>query len=80
MHMGMLIYKNVLIFAVLDGLKYADSHEWVKVDGSVATIGITHHAQVNQILYLYFIYSMLNYFPFSYDLKVLSYATEILNL
>ncbi|CAL5441523.1 glycine cleavage system H protein, mitochondrial-like [Camellia sinensis] len=30
---------------VLDGLKYASSHEWVKVEGSVATIGITHHAQ-----------------------------------
>ncbi|RDX72791.1 Glycine cleavage system H protein, mitochondrial [Mucuna pruriens] len=30
---------------VLDGLKYADSHEWVKHEGSVATIGITDHAQ-----------------------------------
>ncbi|XP_058224404.1 glycine cleavage system H protein, mitochondrial-like [Rhododendron vialii] len=30
---------------VLEGLKYASSHEWVKVDGSVATIGITDHAQ-----------------------------------
>ncbi|XP_009615541.1 glycine cleavage system H protein, mitochondrial [Nicotiana tabacum] len=30
---------------VLDGLKYASSHEWVKHDGSVATIGITDHAQ-----------------------------------
>jgi glycine cleavage system H protein len=26
-------------------LKYADSHEWAKVDGQVATIGITDHAQ-----------------------------------
>ncbi|KAK4347499.1 hypothetical protein RND71_033838 [Anisodus tanguticus] len=26
-------------------LKYAESHEWVKVDGSSATIGITDHAQ-----------------------------------
>jgi glycine cleavage system H protein len=25
--------------------RYAASHEWVKVDGNVATIGITHHAQ-----------------------------------
>jgi glycine cleavage system H protein len=25
--------------------RYAKSHEWVKVDGSVATIGITDHAQ-----------------------------------
>ncbi|XP_021893604.1 glycine cleavage system H protein 1, mitochondrial [Carica papaya] len=30
---------------VLEGLKYAASHEWVKHEGSVATIGITHHAQ-----------------------------------
>ncbi|KAL2525241.1 Glycine cleavage system H protein 3 [Abeliophyllum distichum] len=31
--------------AVVEGLKYATSHEWVKHEGSVATIGITHHAQ-----------------------------------
>ncbi|KAA0038546.1 glycine cleavage system H protein [Cucumis melo var. makuwa] len=30
---------------VLDGLKYASSHEWVKHEGSVATVGITDHAQ-----------------------------------
>ncbi|XP_075090319.1 glycine cleavage system H protein 2, mitochondrial [Nicotiana tabacum] len=30
---------------VVKDLKYADSHEWVKVDGSSATIGITDHAQ-----------------------------------
>ncbi|KAL5791458.1 hypothetical protein ACOSP7_000052 [Xanthoceras sorbifolium] len=30
---------------VLDELKYASSHEWVKHEGSVATIGITDHAQ-----------------------------------
>lgn len=34
-------------FAVLEGLKYASSHEWVKHEGSVATIGITDHAQVS---------------------------------
>lgn len=28
-----------------DDLKYAKSHEWVRVDGDVATIGITDHAQ-----------------------------------
>ena len=33
-------------YAVLDGLKYASSHEWVKHEGPVATIGITDHAQV----------------------------------
>jgi glycine cleavage system H protein len=26
-------------------LKYAPSHEWVRVDGDVATVGITDHAQ-----------------------------------
>ncbi|KAL5707596.1 NADP-dependent glutamate dehydrogenase [Ranunculus cassubicifolius] len=31
--------------SVLEGLKYAPSHEWVKHDGGVATIGITDHAQ-----------------------------------
>ncbi|KAL0924146.1 hypothetical protein M5K25_004954 [Dendrobium thyrsiflorum] len=30
---------------VLDGLKYSSSHEWIKHEGSVATIGITGHAQ-----------------------------------
>ncbi|WOL16490.1 glycine cleavage system H protein 2, mitochondrial-like [Canna indica] len=30
---------------VINDLKYADTHEWVKVDGSSATIGITDHAQ-----------------------------------
>lgn len=28
-----------------DNLKYSKEHEWVKVDGRVATIGITHYAQ-----------------------------------
>eukprot|EP00262_Sarcandra_glabra_P010739 TRINITY_DN26136_c0_g1_i1.p1 TRINITY_DN26136_c0_g1~~TRINITY_DN26136_c0_g1_i1.p1 ORF type:complete len:155 (+),score=39.28 TRINITY_DN26136_c0_g1_i1:67-531(+) len=31
--------------SVLKDLKYADSHEWVKVDGTSATVGITDHAQ-----------------------------------
>jgi glycine cleavage system H protein len=26
-------------------LKYTDTHEWVRVDGDIATIGITDHAQ-----------------------------------
>ncbi|KAK7406371.1 hypothetical protein VNO78_07995 [Psophocarpus tetragonolobus] len=39
---------------VLDGLKYADSHEWVKHEGSVATIGITDHAQdhLGEVVYV----------------------------
>ncbi|MDD3313381.1 glycine cleavage system protein GcvH [Pseudodesulfovibrio sp.] len=28
-----------------EDLKYAKSHEWCKVDGDVATVGITHFAQ-----------------------------------
>lgn len=34
-----------VITTVLKDLKYADSHEWVKVDGNSATIGISDHAQ-----------------------------------
>jgi glycine cleavage system H protein len=26
-------------------LKYSKTHEWVKIDGTSATVGITHHAQ-----------------------------------
>ena len=28
-----------------EDLKYTKDHEWVRVDGTKATIGITHHAQ-----------------------------------
>jgi glycine cleavage system H protein len=28
-----------------DDLKYAKSHEWVRVSGDIATVGITDHAQ-----------------------------------
>lgn len=30
---------------VLDDRKYTDSHEWVKLDGDIATIGISDYAQ-----------------------------------
>lgn len=30
---------------VVDGLYYTKEHEWVKVEGTVATVGITDHAQ-----------------------------------
>ena len=35
-------------------LRYADSHEWVRVDGEIGTIGITDHAQkqLGEIVYL----------------------------
>ncbi len=28
-----------------DQLRYANSHEWIKVDGDVGTVGISDHAQ-----------------------------------
>ncbi|GMY34970.1 glycine cleavage system H protein 2, mitochondrial [Fagus crenata] len=31
--------------SVVKDLKYLDSHEWVKVEGNSATVGITDHAQ-----------------------------------
>ncbi|KAK4420988.1 Glycine cleavage system H protein 2, mitochondrial [Sesamum alatum] len=37
--------RNRGFATVIKDLKYADSHEWVKVDGNSATIGITDHAQ-----------------------------------
>lgn len=30
---------------IVDGLLYSESHEWVKVDGNVAIIGVTDFAQ-----------------------------------
>lgn len=30
---------------ILDTLRYADSHEWVKLEGDIATVGITDYAQ-----------------------------------
>jgi glycine cleavage system H protein len=30
---------------VLDGLFYTKDHEWVKIEGDTATVGITDHAQ-----------------------------------
>ena len=30
---------------ILEGLKYSDSHEWVKVDGNVALVGVSDYAQ-----------------------------------
>lgn len=28
-----------------EDLKYADSHEWIRMDGDIGTVGITDHAQ-----------------------------------
>jgi glycine cleavage system H protein len=30
---------------ILENLRYAPSHEWIKVDGEIGTVGITDHAQ-----------------------------------
>lgn len=30
---------------VIEGLRYAESHEWVKVEGDIAVIGISDYAQ-----------------------------------
>ena len=30
---------------LIEGLKYSESHEWVKVEGEIALIGITDYAQ-----------------------------------
>ncbi len=35
-----------LLSSVESSYKYAKSHEWAKVDGDVATVGISDHAQV----------------------------------
>ncbi|XP_061354750.1 glycine cleavage system H protein 2, mitochondrial-like isoform X2 [Gastrolobium bilobum] len=39
------VFHRSFSTTVLKDLKYADSHEWVKVDGNSATVGITDHAQ-----------------------------------
>lgn len=36
----------LLLSAVVDGLKYNESHEWAKVDGGTATVGLSDFAQV----------------------------------
>ena len=37
-----------------DDRRYAESHEWVRVDGEIGTVGITDHAQkqLGEIVYL----------------------------
>lgn len=32
---------------VIEGLKYSKDHEWVKIEGDIATVGITDYAQGN---------------------------------
>ena len=33
------------MYSVPDGLRYTKTHEWFKLDGKVATVGITDYAQ-----------------------------------
>jgi glycine cleavage system H protein len=37
-----------------DDLKYTDDHEWVKVEGNIATIGVTDHAasELGDVVYI----------------------------
>lgn len=39
---------------IVDGLLYSEDHEWIKVEGNVATVGITDHAQhqLGEIVYV----------------------------
>ncbi len=39
---------------IVDGLLYSEDHDWVKVDGTTATVGITDHAQhqLGEIVYV----------------------------
>jgi glycine cleavage system H protein len=37
--------KSIKIMNIPDGLKYTKDHEWVKIEGNTATIGITDFAQ-----------------------------------
>ena len=39
---------------IVEGLLYAEDHEWVKVDGDIATIGVTDFAQheMGDIVYI----------------------------
>ena len=30
---------------IINGLKYSETHEWVKVEGDIAIIGVTDYAQ-----------------------------------
>ncbi|EOA19491.1 hypothetical protein CARUB_v10002165mg [Capsella rubella] len=44
-HLRISISQRGFSSVVLKDLKYADSHEWVKIEGNKATVGITDHAQ-----------------------------------
>ena len=43
-------------YEFLDNVKYASTHEWIRVDGEVATLGITDYAQhqLSDVVYVEF--------------------------
>lgn len=45
MHNFAALHQTYLTMNIPAGLKYTKEHEWIKVDGDVATIGITDFAQ-----------------------------------
>jgi len=53
LYIGSIVFVFLLFWcvahAVHDGLKYTQSHEWVKTGDGVATVGITDHAQVSEL-------------------------------
>ncbi len=40
--------------SIPEDLRYNESHEWVRAEGGVATVGITHHAQeeLSELVYV----------------------------
>ena len=48
------LYQNLLDMNIPTNLKYTKDHEWVSVDGDIATIGITDFAQgeLGDIVYI----------------------------
>jgi glycine cleavage system H protein len=48
--------KNIMSTNILENLRYSKDHEWVSVEGDVATIGITDYAQssLGDIVYIEF--------------------------
>jgi glycine cleavage system H protein len=43
--------------AVMEDRKYAKSHEWVKVDGDIATVGISEFAQARAALLYWWLFA-----------------------
>jgi len=37
--------QNLTVMNIPESLKYTEDHEWIKIDGDIATVGITDFAQ-----------------------------------